>query len=53
MAHYEHVVGLLERHTLLDHQTADTRAAMVAEVAMELLDPRLRGNLGSVYRFHD
>ena len=41
MAHDEHVVRLLERDALLDHQAPDARAAVVAQVAVQLLDPRL------------
>ena len=41
MTHDEHVVRLFERDALLDHQAAHARAAVVAEMPVQLLDPRL------------
>ena len=41
MTHDEHVVRLLERDALLDHEAAHPRAAVIGQVAVQLLDPRL------------
>ena len=41
MTHDQHVVRLFERDALLDHETPDARAAVVAQVTVQLLDPRL------------
>ena len=41
MAHDQHVVRLLERDALLDHEAPDACASVIAQVTVQLLDPRL------------
>ena len=43
MTHDENVVRLFERNALLDDQAPHPGAAVIAQVSMELLDPRLGG----------
>jgi hypothetical protein len=41
MTHDEDVIRLFQRNAVLDHEAPNPSAAMITEIPMELLDPRL------------
>ena len=46
MTHDENVIRLFECNALLDHEAADARTAVIAEMTVQLFDPRLGSEAG-------